>query len=113
MIGGEIGGTKMRKKVLASAGVVNMCSAILVTSVTVSILAASSVNCTDSLQPYLMNVAPGSAGLGARVGWFFAAPSKWTVLTVPNIFTDTSRSSALHIRYLLHSGAQGPLARRD
>lgn len=37
VIGGEIGGTKMRKKVLAVAGVVNMCSAILITSVTVSL----------------------------------------------------------------------------
>lgn len=36
VIGGEIGGVKMRKKILASAGVVNMISAIIITSVTVS-----------------------------------------------------------------------------
>jgi len=36
VIGAEIGGVKMRRKVLATSGVVNMASAILVTSVVVS-----------------------------------------------------------------------------
>lgn len=36
VIGAEIGGVKMRKKLLATSGVVNMSSAILVTSVVVS-----------------------------------------------------------------------------
>lgn len=36
VIGGEIGGVKMRKKILASGGVVNMCCAILITSAVVS-----------------------------------------------------------------------------
>lgn len=54
VIGAEIGGVKMRRKVTATAGLVNMSSAILITSTV----------------PYLM------AALGARVGWFFAAPSK-------------------------------------
>lgn len=59
VVGGEIGGTRHRRKVMALGGVVNMCVAILVTSVT----------------PYLTNHTPGSAGLGAKVGWFFAASS--------------------------------------
>jgi hypothetical protein len=53
VIGAEIGGVKMRRKVMATGGVVNMSCAILITSAT----------------PYLM------ADLGAKVGWFFAAPS--------------------------------------
>lgn len=65
----------MRKKVLASAGVVNMISAILITSVTVSTAFSPIASITNNPQPYLMNAVPGSAGLGARVGWFFAAPS--------------------------------------
>lgn len=60
VIGAEIGGVKMRKKLMASAGVVNMGSAILITSVV----------------PYLMDTGPGSAGLGSRTAWFFAAPSE-------------------------------------
>lgn len=36
VIGAEIGGVKMRRKVLATGGLVNMASAILVTSVVVS-----------------------------------------------------------------------------
>ena len=36
VIGREIGGVKMRKKILASGGIVNMCAAILVTSIAVS-----------------------------------------------------------------------------
>lgn len=69
VISGEIGGTKMRKKILGSGGVINMCSAILVTSVTVSGIQALFRQLTDvPLQPYLMNNTPGSAGLGSKVG---------------------------------------------
>ncbi|SMR46115.1 unnamed protein product [Zymoseptoria tritici ST99CH_1E4] len=64
VIGGEIGGTRHRRKLLAVGGVVNMLVAILITSVT----------------PYLTNKAPGSVGLAARVGWFFAAASAFLAL---------------------------------
>ncbi|KAK0301592.1 hypothetical protein LTR82_018227, partial [Friedmanniomyces endolithicus] len=57
VVGAEIGGMKLRKKLMATCGLVNMSAAILITSVL----------------PYLMDVAPGSAGFGSRVGWFFAA----------------------------------------
>jgi hypothetical protein len=33
-----------------------------------------------SVTPYLTNSTPGSAGLGARVGWFFAAASAFLAL---------------------------------
>ncbi|KJY01103.1 hypothetical protein TI39_contig303g00048 [Zymoseptoria brevis] len=59
VIGGEVGGTRHRRKVLAVRGIVNMLVAILITSV----------------NSYLTSKAPGSAGLGARGGWFFAAAS--------------------------------------
>ena len=58
VIGAEIGGVKMRRKVMATGGIVNMMSAIVITA---------SV-------PYLM------ADLGASVGWFFAAPSECSLL---------------------------------
>lgn len=38
------------------------------------------------LQPYLMDKGPGDAGLGAKVGWFFAAPSKSTPTALPSVF---------------------------
>ena len=38
VIGAEIGGVKMRRKVMATSGVVNMASAILITSVLVGIV---------------------------------------------------------------------------
>ena len=53
VIGAEIGGVKMRRKIMATGGVVNMSCAILITATV----------------PYLM------ADMGAKVGWFFAAPS--------------------------------------
>lgn len=59
VIGAEIGGVKMRRKIMATGGVVNMCCAILITATV----------------PYLMGPGSGTANLGAKVGWFFAAPS--------------------------------------
>ena len=68
VIGAEIGGVKMRRKIMATGGLVNMCCAILITATV----------------PYLMGPGPGTANLAANVGWFFVAPS--IILIIFGIF---------------------------